>query len=159
MNWIARTVLACMFLSVMACGESSTGEGTSADRSAVSSDEQSKSETPQEAAAAILELVKAEDYKTLIEERYSEWQRSLAMPESPPAEQMIEQLSLQYAEQRDVLLGVYGLLAEAEFVITDDHTPQPGETGRVATATVTYQGQEVRPKLYEMENGRWGFHQ
>ncbi|MEM6853981.1 MAG: hypothetical protein AAF593_06185 [Planctomycetota bacterium] len=158
---LIATLLTCPLIFT-GCGESSenypAGETAPAQSTENASTAETQSETPRAAAAEILKLLEAEDYDTLIRERYSEWTRILAMPESPSPEQIIEQMAPRLAKQRDALLGVYTQLADAEFNLQTNPSPQPGETDQMGTANVTYNGQDLEAKLYLMENGRWGFH-
>lgn len=146
----------------MGCSESTAPE-TAGDGSSVQTNEKPsvsdvQSETPQDAAAAILALLKSEDYSTLVRERYSELPRVLAMPESPSSDELIEQVSASLAKQREMFIKVYSQLAEAEFTIQPNLQPQPGETDQMAVAPFIHEGKEVLITLYKMESGRWGFH-
>jgi hypothetical protein len=156
------TIFALLLLISPGCGDSPGNKPPEVDRSSssgeASREQATESETPQEAAAVIVELFKKEDYETLILERYSEWERTKNMPESGAPDEALKKVASSFERRRDQMIGLYELLAETEFTVQENERPQPGETEKMAVATITFNGREGEAKLYLMESGRWGFH-
>ncbi|HEY5653437.1 MAG TPA: hypothetical protein VIR63_03600 [Pontiella sp.] len=115
-----------------------------------------KEETPQAAAAVISELLQQRNYSTLFQERYSEWHKVEA--EGVPPEVAISKLTALFEKQHDTLVDVYNQLAKAEFTINQNDIPQKTETGDVASATISLNGENIPYRLYKMKTGLWGFH-
>ena len=113
-------------------------------------------ETPNEGSSAIHQLLKEKQYDVLFPTRYTEWHKTQA--EGMAKQEAVAKLSKMFEKRHDVFLSIYKQLMEAEFTITEQDTPQPGETGKVATAQIQIGSNEIPFKLYEMKNGTWGFH-
>lgn len=163
MRYTVITSFASLLLLLTGCGKSSHNEappapGNSSPTSEAMQQQVADTETPQQAAAAIVGLLKNEDYQALVLERYSEWERTKNMPETGSQEEALEKVSSMFERRRDQMIEVYELLAKAEFTVKENERPQPGETDKMAVASFTYNGRQGEAKLYLMESGRWGFH-
>jgi hypothetical protein len=156
MRFLHTVLCIAMILAWTGCGESSSSDGDGTD--SPQTGQVAQEETPAEGAAAILALLKDEDYTTLVRERYSEWERALSMPEADSPEQMTEEIASRLARHRDRMIDIYEQLAEADFTVQENESPQPGESDRMAVASFTYDGRELEARLYLMEDGHWGFH-
>lgn len=116
-----------------------------------------RADTPNEAAKAVLELVKAENYSELFRTRYTEWYKIDS--EKMSAEEAITQLASRWKKQREMVLSIYTQLSTAEFTVSDKGSGLVSETGERATAKVTMGTQQIDFVLYRMKNGLWGFRQ
>ncbi|MEX0326767.1 MAG: hypothetical protein AB3N33_11840 [Puniceicoccaceae bacterium] len=116
-----------------------------------------ETETPNQAAAAILSLLEEKNYDSIFTTRYTEWYKVEAAGVEPAV--ALEKFSKRWEKQYDMLISVYQQLKDAEFQFESSEIKQPGETGRVAVTTVKLGEKELPFKLFEMENGTWGFHQ
>ncbi|MEX0330721.1 MAG: hypothetical protein AB3N64_04795 [Puniceicoccaceae bacterium] len=116
-----------------------------------------EAETPNEAAAAILSLLEEKDYEAIFTTRYTEWYKVEAAGVDPAA--AVEKFSKRWERQYDMLISVYQQLKDAEFQLTTSEIKQQGETGRVAVANVKLGDKDLPFKLFEVEDGTWGFHQ
>lgn len=116
-----------------------------------------RAETPQAGAQAIHALILAENYVELFTTRYSEWYKVEQQGMDP--DRAIAQLTRGYQAQRELLLSVYAQLSEAQFALSQSAHPQTSENGSIATATVQLGDRHIPIKLYQMQNGLWGFHQ
>ncbi len=115
-----------------------------------------KSETPQEGATAIGDLLKKRDYSTLFQQRYSEWHKVEAQGANP--EVAIKKLSAAWEKNHDMLVKLFEQLTTAEYTLSKNDMPQKTETGDVATANVSLGEKKIPYRLYKMKNGLWGFH-
>ena len=114
------------------------------------------SETPNEAATAIRDLIKEKKYDVLFSERYSEWYK--VKEEGIGKDEAVAKLSGMLEKQYDVVVSIYDQLATSDFTISEKENPQEGETGKVASTVIKVGTREVPFKLYEMKDGTWGFH-
>ena len=113
-------------------------------------------ETPQEASASILKLLKDKNYSDLFQQRYTEWYKAEA--EGIETQTAIEKLTPRWEKNHEMMVKLFEQLSQSEFILTKNEKHQKTETGDVATAKVTIAGKEVPYRLYKMNNGLWGFH-
>lgn len=113
-------------------------------------------ETPQEAAASILKLLKDKNYSDLFQQRYTEWYKAEA--EGIETQRAIEKLTTSWEKNHDMMVKLFDQLSSAIFMLSKNENHQKTETGDVATAKVTIGGKEIPYCLYKMNNGLWGFH-
>ncbi len=115
-----------------------------------------QAETPQEASKAIHALLVAKDYKTLFTTRYSEWHKVAKDGVEP--DKAVEKLSSMFEKKHVILVDLYKSLSTAKFEMGKNEHAQESETGKTATAQVPIGDKEIPFTLYEMKNGKWGFH-
>ena len=113
-------------------------------------------ETPQEGAKAIRALIEAKKYEELFKTRYSEWHKVAKAGVSE--EEAIVKMSKRFDLQHKVMMDLYGVLSTAKFEMGKAEIVQESETGKTATAKVKIGDKEIPFTLYEMKNGKWGFH-
>lgn len=114
------------------------------------------SETPKEAAEAILELHKEGDYETLANERFA---RIAEVKDEGKMDQVVDRLKRLLAdkEKTKTAISFYQAAVKSEYKIEENNKYQKkGQTGRLATFDVEFDGKKRTFKLYEMENGKWG---
>lgn len=114
------------------------------------------SETPNEAAAAIRDLIKEKEYDILFPERYSEWYKT--KEEGIGKDEAVAKLSGMLEKRHELIVSIYDQLVTADFTVTEEGNPQESETGKVASTVIEVSTREVPFKLYEMKDGTWGFH-
>lgn len=110
-------------------------------------------ETPQEAATTILNLLKERNYEALFQQRYSQWHRVKA----EGGDAAITKLSAVWERDYDKALLLFQQLSTADYKLGKSERPRTGETGEIATATVSIDGEALPYQLFRMKSGLWGF--
>ena len=114
-------------------------------------------ETPKEAAKALKALYEAKDFEKLVKERYTELHKA---KNDKDVQKIIDMISGQFSNEKNLkmILTIYDQLINTEPTIEEKANPQKSESGKVAVFKVKFGDKELPFKLYEMKNGKWGFH-
>ena len=119
-------------------------------------EEPEKEETPHEAVKRIIALYKARDFETLIRERYTEIHKA---DNEEKVEKLIDVFRKRFSDDVNNKLAVeaYEKALGLEPEIKDSDIRQKGENGKMAVFSPGGFDRGTM-RLYQMENGKWGFH-
>ena len=114
-------------------------------------------ETPKEAAKALKALYETKNFEKLVKERYTELHKAKT---DKDVQKVIDMISGQFSKEKNLkmILSIYDQLINVEPTVEDNPKPQQGESGKVAVFKVKFGDKEIPFKLYQMKNGKWGFH-
>lgn len=114
-------------------------------------------ETPKEAAKALRALYESKNFDKLVKERYTELHKAKS---DKDVQKIIDMISGQFSNDKNLkmILGIYDQILNTEPTIKENSQPQKSESGKVAIFKVKFGDREIPFKLYQMKNGKWGFH-
>lgn len=110
-------------------------------------------ESPREGLQAIIDLHEAEEFSTLIRERYSELDKAIS---AAKVDALIERYTQRASGERlqDVIAQYTRFLEEPPQIVINP-MPRSTETNSMAIFTL---GNDKTLRLYKQKNGKWGFH-
>ena len=114
-------------------------------------------ETAIEGLKEIKALYEAKNFEKLIKERYSEIHKA---KDDAEVEKIIGFMKKRFGNEKNLnmVLKIYEGAEKVEPVIMKNPSPNESEDENMAVFKIKFHGKELPFNLYQMKNGKWGFH-